>query len=53
MADINRRFPNMPSQTGPGTVGQASDLARAVKTLFGSGQGAPGAGAAGGGWRSI
>jgi hypothetical protein len=52
MADINRRFPNMPSQTGPGTVGQASDLARAVTTLFGGGQGAPGAAAASGGWLS-
>jgi hypothetical protein len=50
MADINRRFPNMPTQTGPGTVGQASDLARAVTTLFGGGQGAPGAVAAGSGW---
>jgi hypothetical protein len=52
MADINRRFPDMPTQTGPGTVGQASDLARAVKMLFGGSQGAPGAAAAGGGWLS-
>jgi hypothetical protein len=37
MADVNRRFSDMPSQTGPGTVGQASDLARSVKTLFGGG----------------
>lgn len=43
MSDINRRFPNMPTQTGQSTVGQASDLARAVTTLFGGGQGAPGA----------
>ena len=50
MADINRRFPNMPTQTGQGTVGQASDLARAVTTLFGGGQGAPGAAAATGGF---
>lgn len=52
MTDINRRFPDMPLQTGPGTVGQASDLARAVTTLFGGGQGPPGAAAATGGWLS-
>lgn len=47
MADINRRFPNMPTQTGPGTVGQASDLARAVTTLFGGSQRASGEAAVG------
>jgi hypothetical protein len=52
MADINRRFSDMPSQTGPGTVGQASDLARSVKTLFGGSGGPPGAAATGGGWLS-
>lgn len=52
MADINRRFPDMPTQTGPGTVGQASDLARAVTMAFGGSQGAPGAAAARSGWLS-
>lgn len=50
MADINRRFPNMPNQTAAtgGTVGQAADLARSVTTLFGSGSFNPGvAGGAG------
>jgi hypothetical protein len=52
MADVNRRFSDMPSQTGPGTVGEASDLARSVKTLFGGSGGPPGAAATGGGWIS-